>query len=211
MNTTNITILGTGRVASTLAAGLVRSGHTVILASRAGSAGSQIADTTVTDYVTAISASQLVINATPGASTLDLLSPFRDELAGRILLDVSNAVQRGGDRMPGALTYPGSSLAEQLQDALPSTAVVKALNTMLFSVMTDPGSLSSPATVFVSGNDADAKNTVRELLSSLGWADDRILDLGDIRTARGPEAMMTLVPDLIRARGLTPFAISYIG
>lgn len=42
----------------------------------------------------------------------------------------------------------GGSLAERLQDALPDTRAVKPLNTMLFMVMTDPGSLATPPTAY---------------------------------------------------------------
>jgi 8-hydroxy-5-deazaflavin:NADPH oxidoreductase len=50
--------------------------------------------------------------------------------------------------------------------------------------------------VFVSGNDADAKAKVTELLQSFGWTD--IFDLGDITSARGTEMMM---PIWLRAFG----------
>ena len=50
-----------------------------------------------------------------------------------------------------------SALAEQLQHSLPGTRVVKTLNTMLFSVMTAPATLTQPPTAFLSGDDTDAK------------------------------------------------------
>ena len=130
-------------------------------------------------------------------------------LDGKILVDVSNATERteGG---PGPLVYPGSSLAEHLQEALPDTRVVKTLNTMLFMVMTAPGSLSHPATAFLSGDDADAKATVLGLLADLGWPAEQVLDLGGVATARGPEALILLVPDVLRARGFAPVAISIV-
>ena len=45
-------------------------------------------------------------------------------------------------------------------------------------------------TVFVSGNDKQAKAQVTELLESFGWSD--VLDLGDISSARGPEMYMAM-------------------
>jgi predicted dinucleotide-binding enzyme len=45
-------------------------------------------------------------------------------------------------------------------------------------------------TVFVSGNDSDAKAKVTELLKAFGWTD--VLDLGDLSTARGPEMYMAM-------------------
>jgi predicted dinucleotide-binding enzyme len=113
-----------------------------------------------------------------------------------------------GDGLPATLMYPNSSLAEALQQALPGTAVVKTLNTMLFMVMANPDCLAIAPTVFLSGNDESAKALVQDLLEDLGWAPDRIEDLGDIRTARGPEALVLLVPALIRKRGVAPFAVT---
>lgn len=130
------------------------------------------------------------------------------ELDGKILIDISNATQRGADGMPGNLCYPNSSLAEHLQAALPGTRVVKTLNTMLFTVIADPHSLKSSPTAFLSGNDSHAKATVTRLLGDLGWPTEWILDLGDITSARGTEAVMLLVPHIVRTRGFAPFAMT---
>jgi predicted dinucleotide-binding enzyme len=54
------------------------------------------------------------------------------------------------------------------------------------SVMTEPGTLPL-SSVFVSGDDADAKATVTGLLADLGWPGGSIFDLGGIQSARGPE------------------------
>ncbi len=121
---------------------------------------------------------------------------------------MSNATVDGPDGLPADLLYPGSSLAERLQEALPATYVVKTLNTMLYPVMTAPAILAQAPDAFVSGDDAQAKQTVRDLLVDLGWSKERITDLGGIRTARATEAAILFVPHVIRSHGFTPFAIS---
>jgi len=69
--------------------------------------------------------------------------------------------------------------------------VVKTLNTVNAKVMVHPRQLDGGShTIFVSGNDPQAKATVSELLRSFGWED--ILDLGDITTARGAEMYLPL-------------------
>jgi predicted dinucleotide-binding enzyme len=69
--------------------------------------------------------------------------------------------------------------------------VVKTLHTMNAYLMVDPAQLSATNhTVFVSGEDAEAKATVTELLRSFGWTD--IIDLGDISTARGTEMLLPI-------------------
>ncbi len=104
--------------------------------------------------------------------------------------------------------YPEGSLAERLRRALPETRVVKALNTMLFTVMTDPRSLSAPPTAYLSGDDDTAKDEVKGLLADLGWRPEWIEDLGDVSTARAAEALVLLVPHILRRRGFHPFAVS---
>lgn len=207
-----IAILGSGRVGKTLATKLAAAGHDVVVGSRnpedttAAWEGPAVSITSVAE---AIDASDIVFNATPGDSAVERLSAHKDRLDGKILVDVSNATERT-ENGPGPLIYPGSSLAEHLQQALPGTSVVKTLNTMLFMVMTAPSSLSNPATAFLSGDDADAKATVVGLLADLGWAAENVLDLGGVATARGAEAVILLVPDVLRARGFAPVAISIV-
>ncbi|MER7953128.1 NAD(P)-binding domain-containing protein [Streptomyces sp. NPDC096030] len=194
---TTIAVLGNGRVGGNLATALVQAGHEVTVADRAQGAAAEAART-----------ARIVINATPGAGSPDRLVALREELRGKILVDVSNATVDGPDGLPADLIHPGSSLAEQLQEALPETLVVKTLNTMLYPVMTAPATLTQPPTAFLSGEDPQAKQTVRELLTDLGWHKDWITDLGGIRTARATEAAILFVPHVIRSSGFAPFAIS---
>ncbi|MGW1268730.1 NADPH-dependent F420 reductase [Streptomyces sp. NPDC002491] len=194
---TMIAVLGNGRVGGSLALALARAGHDVTVADRSpGSAAD------------AVRAAQIVVNATPGAGSLERLVALREELRGKILVDVSNATVDGPDGLPAGLLYPGSSLAEQLQEALPGTHVVKTLNTMLYTVMTAPAALSQTPTAFLSGTDPDAKQVVRGLLADLGWQQEWVTDLGGIVTARAAEAAILFVPHVIRADGFAPFAVS---
>jgi hypothetical protein len=150
----------------------------------------------------------VVFNATPGDTAVARLGELRAELAGKVLVDIANALKRGENGDPETLLYPNSSLAEHLQQALPDTKVVKTLNTMTFLVMANPEVTSAPPSVFMSGDDEQAKATVAGLLGDLGWHQDWIIDLGDVRTARGPEAFLLLVPQIIGARGFIPFAMT---
>lgn len=194
---TSIAILGKGRVGGNLAAGLTRAGHEVIVGDRSpGSAAD------------AAGKARIVINATPGAGSLERLIALRPQLAGKVLVDVSNAAVHGPDGLPVDLLYPGSSLAEKLHEALPGTRVVKTLNTMLYPVMTAPATLSQPPTAFLSGEDQAAKHVVRGLLADLGWQRKWVIDLGGIETARVTEAAILFVPHVIQSTGFAPFAIS---
>ena len=59
-------------------------------------------------------------------------------------------------------------------------------------IMVNPRSLSGSHNVFICGNDAGAKNKVRDLLKSFSWKDEEILDLGDITASRGMEMVLPL-------------------
>lgn len=207
----NIGILGSGRVAAVLANKLAGAGHAIAIGTRdpaqaaAKWSGARVEHA---EHAEAARRASIVINATPGDTSVERLGALRDELKGKILIDVSNATVRGQNGLPSGQLYPGGSVAERLQDALPETAVVKTLNTMLFTVMADPGSLRIPPTAFLSGNDESAKAVVARLLGDLGWPADWIEDLGDVTTARGTEALVLLVPSVVRKRGLVPFALT---
>ncbi|WP_317259538.1 MULTISPECIES: NADPH-dependent F420 reductase [Streptomyces] len=211
---TSIGILGTGRVGSGLARTLTTAGHQITLGHRhppretpADEAGA-VPRTRHADQRTTAATTDIVINATPGDTALERLSALHTELAGKLLIDVSNATRHTPDGLPSDLCYPGDSLAERLQRALPATRVVKTLNTMLFPVMTAPAELSTPPSVYLSGDDADAKAITAGLLGDLGWKPEWIEDLGDITTARATEALVLLVPHVLRRHGFRPFAVS---
>jgi predicted dinucleotide-binding enzyme len=189
-----IGILGAGNVARALAPALSAAGHEVLIGSR--------------DRLEATAAStELVVNALPGAVSLDVLRRLRPALAGKVLVDVSNAVEQGPDGFASRLLY--GNLAQELQRALPETRVVKALNTVgPPALMADPASLAVPPSTFLCGDDPDAKKVVVGLLTDLGWPPERIVDLGDVANAWWPESFVLMVRPLVATLGPVPFALS---
>ncbi len=75
-------------------------------------------------------------------------------------------------------------------------------------MMNKPATLTGLPTVYLSGNAANATAVVRALLMDIGWEDTQILDPGGIEAARGPEAVMLLATDGMKATGFEPSAIS---
>src|SRR6476619_6676281 len=115
-----------------------------------------------------------------------------ENLAGKVLIDVSNALDFGGGGPPVVGAAVEDSLGERIQAAFPDARVVKALNTMNASLMVAPGSLEESTNVFVCGDDDAAKAQVIELLETFGWLSGDIIDLGDISAARGAELYVAL-------------------
>jgi 8-hydroxy-5-deazaflavin:NADPH oxidoreductase len=219
-----IAILGTGMVGQAIAAALVAKGHSVTIGTR--NVAASIANETpnaygmpgfgtwhkqnsaveVATFADAINTADLLVNATHGASAVDIFkSVSKDTFNNKILIDIANDLDMSKGMPPAAriADVPGASVGERLQSAFPTLRVVKSLSTMNAFVMVNPAIVKGESTVFVSGNDADAKNTVSGLLREFGWKD--IMDLGDISTSRAVEL---LLPLWIRAWGVigqTPF------
>jgi predicted dinucleotide-binding enzyme len=101
------------------------------------------------------------------------------------------------------------SLGERIQREFPEARVVKSLNTLNADLMVQPRVLADGAhTVFVSGNDDDAKRTVTELLTGMGHTD--VIDLGDITTARGVEMLLPVWLRLMFALGTPKFNVKIV-
>lgn len=204
-----IAVLGTGVVGQTLAGRLAQLGHQVAVGTRdpgqsrartePGPMGNppisewlrQHPDVTLRTFADAASGAELVVNATSGAAALDALAQARAEnLAGKVLIDVSNPLDFSRGMPPTLFVKDTDSLAERIQRAFPEARVVKTLNTMNAGLMVDPASLAEGTSVFVSGDDEQAKALVADLLRSFGHTD--VIDLGDISTARGTEMVLPL-------------------
>lgn len=150
----------------------------------------------------ALDNADLVVSALQASVAEKVLPSHADLLAGHVLLDIGNAVTERFELM-----YPNASLGAALQDALPRTKVVKSLNTLGGTVTVAPDSVGGPTTVFLSGNDADAKALVSSLLVNLGWPVEQQIDLGGIETARGPEHYFLLFAGLMQALRTPTFNI----
>lgn len=195
-----IGVLGTGMVGQAIAGKLVALGHDVKMGARsatnekavawAKAAGAKASTGTFAD---AAAFGELVWNCTAGGGSLEALSAAgADNLRGKILVDIANPLDFSKGMPPSLFVSNTDSLGERIQAAFPDTKVVKALNTINCQVMVDPGRVAGGGhDTFVSGNDAAAKGRVTEILRGwFGWK--RVVDLGDITTARGTEGYLLL-------------------
>jgi 8-hydroxy-5-deazaflavin:NADPH oxidoreductase len=220
-----IAILGTGVVGQTLAAALVSKGHSVMIGTRDvaksltsrepnafgmpafGVWHQRYADIRIGAYAEAAAFGDLLVNASNGAASLSVLQQAQGQsLGNKVLIDVANDLDFSKSMPPitRVSDTPGAGLAERIQAAFPNLRVVKTLNTMNAFVMLNPGLVAGgDSTVFMSGDDASAKKTVHELLSSFGWTD--IIDLGGISTSRAVEMLLPLWLTTFGVLGRTPY------
>jgi len=204
-----IGLLGTGMVGQTLGRKLVSLDHEVRMGSR--QAGNEKAVAWVEtagvgasegSFADAAEFGELVINATGGSVTMDVLAAAGvHNLAGKVLVDVSNPLDASGGMPPILSVSNTDSVGEQIQRAYPDVKVVKTLNTVNCEVMVTPSLAGESHTMFLCGNDDGAKAEVRRLLESFGWPPSDLLDLGDISSARGMEMYVTLWVRLWMATG----------
>lgn len=219
----NIAVLGTGTVGRSLAVALVRLGHHVVIGTRdpeetlARTAPDAMGNVPfarwqaghkaigLAGYSDAAADGEIIINATTGAASIAALTAAgEDHLAGKIVMDVANALDFSHGMPPSLDPVNTDSLGEQIQRRFPQARVVKTLNTMNAGLMVNPGVVAGgDHSVFMSGNDAGAKATVAALLEMLGHRD--VIDLGDITTARGTEMMLPVWLRLWSALGTPDF------
>ena len=145
---TKIGIIGDGNVGSALARGFKRAGHDV---RSVGNDKAAIRDTA--------GWAEIVVLAVPFGAIDDVAKTAGEALAGKTVVDVTNALDASMNLAVGFTT----SGAEELQKKLPKTRVVKAFNTV-FAQHMDSGRLGDkPLTAFVAADDPGAKKAVLEL------------------------------------------------
>jgi predicted dinucleotide-binding enzyme len=211
-------VLGTGLVGQAIGGKLVSLGHEVTMGSR--QAGNEKAVAWVAEvgdgagegtFADAAGFGEVLVNATAGTASLEALEAAGAEnLAGKVLIDVSNPLDFSQGMPPVLSVCNDDSVAERIQHAFPDARVVKALNTINANVMVAPGDLGGSTTVFVCGNDEGAKAQVVELLRSFGWGEGNVLDLGDVTAARGTEMYLPLWLRMYGALGTGQFNIGVV-
>lgn len=204
-------VFGTGIVGQVIANRLAGLGHSVIIGTRDvnktlaradkdaygnppfGEWHKQNKNIKIGTYAEAASASEIIFNCTLGQSSIEALKQAGDNnLKGKVIIDIANPLDFSKGMPP--ILNPGNtdSLGESIQRAFPEAKVVKTLNTMTCFLMVNPAAVPGDHNVFLSGNDAGAKTTAKEILKTFGWKESNTLDLGDITTARGTEQLLPI-------------------
>lgn len=207
-------VLGTGDVGRRIASKLTALGHQVSLGSRTTDNPAAVAWAAESGgshgtFADAAAQGEIVWNCVKGEHCLAALRQAgATNLAGKVLVDLSNPLDFS-QGFPPVLSIAGrDSLAETIQRAFPGARVVKTLNTLANPLMVDPGALPEPTDVFVSGDDSEAKARVVAILNSFGWPAP--IDLGDLSTARGTESWLPLWLRLMGALGTPMFNLKLV-
>lgn len=212
-----IAVLGTGMVGDTVGGKLVALGHEVKMGSRSATnekaaawvkkAGGKASQGTFAD---AAAFGELLFNCTSGDGSLPALEAAgRANLQGKILVDIANPLDMSKGFPPTLSISNTDSLGERIQRTYPGLKVVKTLNTVNTSVMVDPSRVPGEHTLFLCGNDAEAKAQVKRILTEwFGWK--QLIDLGDITQSRGTEGYLPLWLRLYGVLGTADFNIHVV-
>ena len=197
-------VLGSGDVATTLASGFLKHGHDVFLGSRTPE---KLKDWATANpkgktgtFADAAGFGEAIVLAVKGTAAWEALRRAGEpNLSGKVVMDACNPIT---DAPPsnGVLkffTSPNESLMEQLQKQFADARFVKAFNSVGAPFMVNPQFAGGPPTMFICGNDADAKKTVAGILDQFGW---ETADMGGAEAARAiePLCMLWCIPGFLR-------------
>ncbi|HTB96146.1 MAG TPA: NAD(P)-binding domain-containing protein [Terracidiphilus sp.] len=189
-------VLGSGDVAKVLAAGFLKHGHAVTIGSRTPA---KLADwakqhhaLSVSDFAGAAASGELLVLAVKGNAAAEVLRLAESKnLSGKTVMDACNPI---ADAPPehGVLrffTTHTESLMEQLQNQFPDAHFVKAYNSVGNACMINPQFAGGMPTMFICGNNEQAKQTVAKINEQFGW---ETADLGTVEAARAIEPLCML-------------------
>ncbi len=192
-----IGILGSGEVGQALAAGFLQHGHDVMLGTRdvtkpelrawRDAAGARAQLGTFAETATFADLALLATAWSGTEAALQLAGP--GAFAGKIVIDVTNPLAHDADGMPHLALGTTDSGAEQVQRWLPGARVVKAFNTINSSAMVHPTHAGGPPTMFIAGDDTEARAAVRGIAETFGWA---VAELDSLSGARYLEPLAML-------------------
>lgn len=188
-------ILGSGDVGKALARGFVSRGHSVTIGSREPAKlaefvkdhGDRLAAAT---FEEAAKNGEMLVLATLFAGTHSAIElAGASNFAGKVVIDATNPLKMEPGKPLSLAVFGEDSAGESVQRWLPDAKVVKAFNTVGNALFVDPHFPDGPPTMFVAGNDNEAKNKVEQIAESFGWS---VVDAGPIQASRYLEALAIL-------------------
>lgn len=213
-----IAVFGTGVVGNIIGKKLIQLGYTVMMGSRTATNEKALTwvdangkNASAGTFADAASFGEVIFNCTKGEIALEIFEQAGIEnFKNKLIIDISNPLDFSKGMPPTLIPeYTNTnSLGEEIQKLLPEANVVKTLNIVNCEVMVDPAKSGGDPTMFISGNNNEAKEKVKAILNQFGWKD--IIDLGDITTARGTEMLLPIWLRTYMATGNGYFAFKII-
>ncbi|NUM76512.1 NAD(P)-binding domain-containing protein [candidate division KSB1 bacterium] len=205
-------ILGSGVAGQALANGFLEHGYEVMIGTRSAeklSAWKEKAGASgrIGSFAEAAAFGDVIVLAVKGLGAKDTLKMAGAEnLKGKTIIDATNPIA-AAPPVNGVLKYFTSldnSLMEQLQAAFPEARFVKAFSMVGNALMVNPDFGGIKPTMFICGNDANAKKEVSTILDLFGF---EVEDMGGVEAARAiePLAILWCIPGFLRNDWLHAF------
>lgn len=197
-----IGVFGSGKVGAALGAWAARVGHTVAFSSRALehadkaaiAAGAEAQSLQLSDL---FAFADIVLLTFPDGEIADALKPVRTQLAGKILVDVTNPITP--DHRDLTINHRDSG-AETIARDNPAALLVKAFNATFAEVYQsqDPKRDGHRISIAFCGDDSESKARVRKLIEDFGFD---AVDAGPLKNSRYLEPLSLLNIHLGRELG----------
>ena len=129
----------------------------------------------------------IIISALPYPAEKELAEKIKEVANQKIVISIANPLN---DTYDGLVTAPDTSAAEQLQNLLPHSKVIKAFNTTFAGDFSQPVIDGKQVDAFIAGNDVEALETVSELVKTAGF---NPIVAGDLSLSRTLENMQLLL------------------
>src|SRR5690606_16062717 len=158
---TSVSVIGIGNMGSAIAGIAAKAGAAVQVVARDAEKAAALAGETGATASTFGEAlrGDIVVLAVPFGAVDDVIGAYRDQLDGRIVVDITNPVDFA--TFDGLVVPAESSAASVIANAVPGAKIVKAFNTNFASTLgTGTVADAAPTTVLVAGDDAEAKQAV---------------------------------------------------
>ena len=191
-----LSVLGTGRMGTRLAAMFARAGRRVILGSRDCDRAQAIVDALDLPtlragcYADAVRAPAILPALFMRDGLLDQLEPYCASLKSKLLIDISNPFNADYSDF---VTPWDSSGAEELQRRFPQAQVVGAFKNVFWEVFDHPQFDQQLSDVLVTGDNEDAKAAFLQLTEGTPF---RYLDAGPLMRSRTIERLTFITSSL---------------
>ena len=193
-----IGIIGSGIVGQVLGKAFIMEGHDVMLGTR-NTAKDEVVHWKEQNtkgftgsFEEAATFGEILVLATGGKVTEEAIKMAGIEnFSGKVVIDTTNPIsaEPPANGVLKFFTDLQGSLMERIQQLIPDAFVVKAFNSVGNALMYKPILKGGTPSMFICGNNVEAKQKVAEILEVFGWETE---DMGAVEAARAIEPLCIL-------------------
>jgi predicted dinucleotide-binding enzyme len=202
-----IAVLGSGEVGMTVARGLEKHGYRVVVGTKTPGKKTDWKGE-ITSFDEAAQSGEILLLAVKGTVAESVIKSVADYTTGKTLIDATNPI---ADAPPQKavlkfFTNLDESLMERLERLAPKANFVKAFNSVGSALMVNPNLKDGPPSMFICGNNEQAKKETASILQTFGW---EVEDMGAAEAARAiePLCMLWCIPGFAKNDWMHAFKV----